>query len=144
MHSGVNIRCVRYFYKSIFSNYIATPVTTKCERFISTSKKNSDTSSALEEPKTMETVVSKRKKNWQTYGFDYVNEVDDLNKMHAAGFFGISVLICGICFVLAYYPDMNMFDWVKREGHLELHRRESLGLPLIDPNYIDRSFIYIK
>ena len=28
-------------------------------------------------------------------------------------------------------------DWVAREARLELHRREKLGLPLVDKNYID-------
>lgn len=33
------------------------------------------------------------------------------------------------------------FDWIAREARLELHRREKLGLPLIDKNYIDPSKI---
>lgn len=28
-------------------------------------------------------------------------------------------------------------DWTQREAYLQLHRREKLGLPLVDKNYID-------
>ncbi|GFY01953.1 hypothetical protein TNCV_5098141 [Trichonephila clavipes] len=28
-------------------------------------------------------------------------------------------------------------DWISREAYLEMHRREKLGLPVVDKNYID-------
>jgi len=34
-------------------------------------------------------------------------------------------------------------SWEKREALMELARREKLGLPLIDINYIDPSKIYL-
>lgn len=38
--------------------------------------------------------------------------------------------------MFAYMPDYNYKNWAEREAFLELRRREDLGLPLIDPNYI--------
>ncbi len=40
-------------------------------------------------------------------------------------------------FILAYYPDLEDCDWAQREAHIELRRREVLGLPIIDKNYAD-------
>ena len=33
--------------------------------------------------------------------------------------------------------------WEKREALLEIARREQLGLPLIDPNFVDPSKIHL-
>ena len=33
--------------------------------------------------------------------------------------------------------------WEKREALLEIARREKLGLPLIDPNFVDPSKIHL-
>jgi len=38
--------------------------------------------------------------------------------------------------VVAYAPDVRLKDWVAREAYIELARREALGLPHIDPNFI--------
>lgn len=53
----------------------------------------------------------------------------------------ITVCICGTGFVIMYLPDFRYKDWAVREAYLELHRREKLGLPLIDKNLIDPSKI---
>lgn len=34
-------------------------------------------------------------------------------------------------------------DWTVREAYLELDRRESLGLPLVDPDFIPREDIVL-
>jgi len=43
-------------------------------------------------------------------------------------------------FVLCCYSDRA---WEKREAFMELQRREKLGLPLIDANFIDPSKIHL-
>ena len=51
-------------------------------------------------------------------------------------FIGVKVrLVCG-GFLVAYKPDHLGRDWAQREAFLELRRREKLGLPLVDPNYL--------
>uniref|UniRef100_A0A7R9HQ32 NADH dehydrogenase [ubiquinone] 1 beta subcomplex subunit 11, mitochondrial n=1 Tax=Timema monikensis TaxID=170555 RepID=A0A7R9HQ32_9NEOP len=64
------------------------------------------------------------KKNWMSYGYDFDNEQNDRNAMHAT-------------FIFAYVPDFQLRDWAQREAFLELRRREQLGLPPIDKNLID-------
>lgn len=40
-----------------------------------------------------------------------------------------------------YYPDVKLEYWGMREAHMVLEKRERLGLPLINPNFIDPSLI---
>lgn len=35
------------------------------------------------------------------------------------------------------YSTYSGYDWAQREAFLEVHRREKLGLPFIDPNLVD-------
>lgn len=111
-------------------------------RMISTSKKNSETV-GLAEPtgktETESTTVSK--KNWVSYGFDFKREEDDTNSMHSSFFFSITLCIVFGGFVFTYFPDVMLRDWAQREAYLELRRRESQGLPLIDRNLIEPSKI---
>jgi len=115
----------------------------KCIRLISTSKKNRETAGLAETIAKTETTESTAvsKKNWVSYGFDFKNEEADRNAMHATFFFSITLCIVFGGFVWAYYPDILLRDWAQREGYLELRRRETQGLPLIDRNLIDPSNI---
>uniref|UniRef100_A0A7R8ZA88 NADH dehydrogenase [ubiquinone] 1 beta subcomplex subunit 11, mitochondrial n=3 Tax=Timema TaxID=61471 RepID=A0A7R8ZA88_TIMDO len=77
------------------------------------------------------------KKNWMSYGFDFDNEQDDRNAMHATFFFSVTCCLVFGSFIFAYVPDFQLRDWAQREAFLELRRREHLGLPPIDKNLID-------
>jgi NADH dehydrogenase (ubiquinone) 1 beta subcomplex subunit 11 len=111
-------------------------------RLISTSKKNRETVGVAETiGKSESTTVAK--KNWVSYGFDFKNEEADRNAMNATFFFSITLCIVFGGFVWAYYPDVLLRDWAQREGYLELRRRETQGLPLIDRNLIDPSKIIL-
>ncbi|CAI6360859.1 unnamed protein product [Macrosiphum euphorbiae] len=109
------------------------------QRHISTSKKNQEvcvTNTELTEHEP-------QKRNWQSYGFEKEDETEDLNAMHATGFFSITLCIVGGIFMFAYMPDYNYKNWGEREAFLELRRREDQGLPLIDPNYIQPNLIQL-
>uniref|UniRef100_A0A8D8PLG8 NADH dehydrogenase [ubiquinone] 1 beta subcomplex subunit 11, mitochondrial n=1 Tax=Cacopsylla melanoneura TaxID=428564 RepID=A0A8D8PLG8_9HEMI len=113
-------------------------------RWISTSNKKSDVSATASADTSIEACeVKHEKRHWQSYGFDSKDELNDLNVMHSHGFFFISIGLCVSIFILAYRPDIHLHDWAEREAFLELRRREKLGLPLIDPNYVDPATIVL-
>ncbi|KAL1140969.1 hypothetical protein AAG570_000895 [Ranatra chinensis] len=103
-------------------------------RAISTSDNKRDTTGASQPacepaPKTTET-------NWISYGFSTKDKEEDRTYLHATFFFGITITFVFGGFVLAYRPDELGRNWAQREAFLELRRRERLGLPLVDQNYI--------
>lgn len=75
---------------------------------------------------------------WISYGFYEDSENKDRHAMHQTLFVCISLVVMGGGYLLTYLPDFKDYDWAAREGYLEL-RREQLGLPLIDPNFVDPS-----
>ncbi|XKL63836.1 hypothetical protein PGB90_006200 [Kerria lacca] len=83
-------------------------------------------------PKTQ---IKLKKKNWVSYGFDYVDQRTDIMYLHTTSFFLITIFFWGIIFVLSYYPDLDDLDWSNREAYIQLRRREVLGLPLVDKDY---------
>ncbi|XP_076313214.1 NADH dehydrogenase [ubiquinone] 1 beta subcomplex subunit NP15.6 [Tachypleus tridentatus] len=115
--------------------------------FISTSKKNKETafvSESLIKEKTAEdfaNVKSELEKNWVSYGWSFESKEEDRSSYRSACFMGITVCIVGGGFVLFYIPDFRNKQWSVREAFLQLHRREKLGLPLVDKNLIDPSKI---
>lgn len=133
---------VRLVQRSVLERSIILS-NSKCIRLISTSKKNRETAGVAETIAKSETTESTTtsKKNWVSYGFDFKSEEADRNAMHATFFFSITLCIVFGGFVWAYYPDVLLRDWAQREGYLELRRRETQGLPLIDRNLIDPSKI---
>ncbi|KAL1452259.1 hypothetical protein WDU94_006548 [Cyamophila willieti] len=113
-------------------------------RWISTSNKKSDVTTTASTTTSAEACeVKHEKRHWQSYGFDETNELNDLNAMHSHGFFMISIGLCLSIFILAYRPEVNLHDWSQREAFLELRRREKLGLPPIDPYYVDPATIVL-
>lgn len=113
-------------------------------RWISTSNKKSDVSTTAVAGAQAEAADGKtEKRHWQSYGFNSQSEVDDLNEMHSHGFFLISIGLCLSIFFIVYRPESNLADWSQREAFLELRRREKLGLPLIDPNYVDPATVVL-
>lgn len=112
-------------------------------RLISTSKKKDDTTvvgPAVGQAKD-ETAVPQKKKFFYDYGFGGKTEDEEYNYIHSHFFLYISIVCVGTGFFIYYRPDVNLKDWAQREAFLELRRREALGLPLIDPNYVDPSTV---
>jgi len=73
--------------------------------------------------------------HWVSFGYNYHDRIDDVGQHRLYGFLCIFQLIL-IVFMANYYPDFKRRDWGHREAYLEIARREALGLPLIDPDYI--------
>lgn len=105
-------------------------------RPISTSPKGSDISTVSVESEA-KNVVKKRIRPWRSYGFDLVDEVQDIFLMHVTSFLMITLFGCTTIFLFMYYPDLYDQDWYAREAYLQVRRREVLGLPMIDKNYVD-------
>lgn len=128
----------RIYSLSSVRKFIFSP-SNQCIRLISTSKKNRESTTVC--PTTTEETESdskpKVKKYFYTYGFGGKTEAEEHDLMHAAFFFSVTLVLMFGGFILAYQPDFMLRDWAQREGFLELRRREKLGLPLIDSNYVD-------
>lgn len=116
--------------------------TSNFRRWIATSNKKSDVS-ATATSAAEACPIKEEKRHWQSYGFSTTNELDDLNLMHNHGFFLISIGLVFSFFILCYRPESDLANWSQREAFLELRRREKLGLPLIDPNYVDPATIVL-
>ena len=86
-------------------------------------------------PKTPQDFMDTTEKHWVSYGFDKLDYVTDRKFMRLT--FAV-IFVAGIIssIYFAYFPDYNLRKWAYREAFLELERREKLGLPLIDPNYV--------
>ncbi|KAG8328521.1 uncharacterized protein LOC124372840 [Homalodisca vitripennis] len=116
-------------------------------RAISTSNKKNDTTTAVEptavQAEDKKTAVATKKKFFYDYGFSGKTEEEEHNRMHAMFFTYITIGFVLSGFYLYYKPSTSMRDWALREAYLELRRREQLGLPLIDPNYVDPSTVYL-
>lgn len=74
--------------------------------------------------------------HWKSYGFDFADPKTD--RYHA----NETVFIFCFSFFLwlwlwSYAPDYKLTEWARREAFLRTHKREALGLPLIDRNVID-------
>jgi len=76
--------------------------------------------------------------NWISLGNDYYDRHTDI-AVHRILCFLFMFQIISIVFIVCYTPDFMMRDWTSREAYLEIARREAMGLPLIDPDYIPPS-----
>lgn len=123
-----------------FPAILGTTVLRRCMqtglRRISTSKNKKSDTVAVSDTCKSET-IHQSNKNWISYGFDYKNKTTDRTVLHASMFTCITMTLVWLGFYMCYLPDYNLADWSTREAFLELHRRESQGLPLIDPNLVD-------
>lgn len=110
--------------------------------FISTSEKNRDTTTAAtghaveSAPKTVQDFANPSEKNYQHFGFDPNDRDWDINIRNATMFFTITIGIVLTGFFMTYGPQRKLKDWTVREAYIELARREALGLPPIDRNYV--------
>ncbi|XP_033746415.1 NADH dehydrogenase [ubiquinone] 1 beta subcomplex subunit 11, mitochondrial-like [Pecten maximus] len=121
---------------------------------ISTSKKNKDgisatieeVSSREDELKQLEEHFANRDpdspKNYVSFGWDEVDHEFDKFTHNMTFFTGITLMVI-MMFFFSYCPDHRLKNWSMREAHLELQRREKLGLPLIDRNLVDSSKIML-
>jgi len=119
------------------------------QRYISTSEKKKDhpeTTSLIpginetspRGPKTVEEFAdTASQKNWVSWGFDIGDKALDRFGMSWTFFWLITVAMTLGPYIVMYQPDFRFSDWSKREAFIELHRREKLGLPLIDKNFLD-------
>uniref|UniRef100_A0A1B6FHV7 NADH dehydrogenase [ubiquinone] 1 beta subcomplex subunit 11, mitochondrial n=1 Tax=Cuerna arida TaxID=1464854 RepID=A0A1B6FHV7_9HEMI len=134
---------------SVFRRISSVPQCLSNVRAISTSNKKNDTTTTVE-PTAVQAEENKtvglappKKKFFYDYGFSGKTEEEEHNRMHAMFFAYITVGFVFSGFYIYYKPSSNMHDWALREAYLELRRREQLGLPLIDPNYVDPSTVYL-
>ncbi|XP_017785258.1 PREDICTED: NADH dehydrogenase [ubiquinone] 1 beta subcomplex subunit 11, mitochondrial [Nicrophorus vespilloides] len=115
-------------------------------RFISTSKKNSDTvnvaEAACKSQDASQATIPKRK-NWVSYGFDHKSKEADRNALHSIMFISVTGCLVLGGYYFMYLPDYNLRDWSQREAFLELQRREAAGLPAICKDLIDPSNIVL-
>lgn len=89
-------------------------------------------------PKTVEDFADVAgQKNWISYGFDSVYMKEDRWLMHVSFFSVVTMVFCGVGYIMYNYPDKKLDAWASREAYLEIHRRKKLGLPTIDRNYVD-------
>lgn len=93
-----------------------------------------------EGPKTVEDFINPLgpNKNWASLGFDHFNQENDRFMAHFHFFCLVTVCCVTLVFLFMFYPDSyHLQNWAIREAYLELERREKLGLPLVDKNYVD-------
>lgn len=74
--------------------------------------------------------------HWKSLGYDYINPTADRYYANEACFFLCFSMIFWV-WLWSYGPDYNLSEWARREAFLRTHKREALGLPLIDKNMID-------
>jgi len=104
---------------------------------ISTSKKNKDAATLNETIQTKpEVQATEDDPNWISYGYSLTDRDEDHFTHKMMMFLYITVGMCGLGFFFAYFPDYRNRDWTRREAYLELARRRSAGLPLIDKDLI--------
>lgn len=74
--------------------------------------------------------------HWRPFGFDYTSPIADRYYYHELYFIFFFVGSTTL-WLFAYGPDFNLKEWARREAFLRTHKREALGLPLIDRNVVD-------
>ena len=74
--------------------------------------------------------------HWHSFGFDWSNPFADRYYLHEA-IGGVVFLIVAGSIIKMYSPDYKLEDWAHREAFLRTHKREALGLPLIEVNFVD-------
>jgi NADH dehydrogenase (ubiquinone) 1 beta subcomplex subunit 11 len=86
--------------------------------------------------KEVEKMVEEETKNWVSIGVSLTDRDADVVGWNWTCF-ALCTLFTWFVFVWYYTPTPSLNDWARREAYLELERRESRGLPLIDANMID-------
>lgn len=110
-------------------------------RRISTAQKAPEVGGTTAKAEAQQLQPKKKVRNWQSYGFDFVDERRDYFYMHTLSFCAICGTLWGSYFIMSYYPDLGELAWASREARIQIRRREVLGLPMVDPNYIDPALV---
>lgn len=88
-------------------------------------------------PKTVEDFANPDLRQfWHSYGFDNFDQKADKFYAHIVAFLWCTVVWAVFAISKYYRHDIPLNDWALREAYMEIKRREDLGLPLIDRNYI--------
>lgn len=74
--------------------------------------------------------------HWRPFGNDYSSEFADKYYYHESFFIFFFAASYSI-WLWQYAPDLKLREWARREAFLRTHKREALGLPLIDKNVVD-------
>uniref|UniRef100_A0A6G1SAR7 NADH dehydrogenase [ubiquinone] 1 beta subcomplex subunit 11, mitochondrial n=1 Tax=Aceria tosichella TaxID=561515 RepID=A0A6G1SAR7_9ACAR len=74
--------------------------------------------------------------HWYPIGFDFTDPVRDKYMWHELLFYFVTGGMI-VTWLYSYGPDLKDREWARREAFLRTHKREALGLPLIDPNVVD-------
>lgn len=114
-------------------------------RSIGTSSKDSQSTISLDGAPKTQVRKTRKSTSWKSYGFDFIDQREDIFKMHLSAFSLVTLLLWGSAFFFAFAPnpeDINK-DWVHREAMIQLRRREVLGLPLVSKDYVDPSTIVL-
>lgn len=80
--------------------------------------------------------------HWVSAGWDWTNPKVDRYMMHEFFFCFVTVGVITL-WLWGYGPDYKLRDWAKREAYFRTHKREALGLPLIDRNVVDPARIVL-
>lgn len=74
--------------------------------------------------------------HWQSMGYNWESPLADRYLFHE---YLAAIILGSMFFAWAWNwsPDHRLKDWAKREAYLRTHKREALGLPIIDKNVID-------
>lgn len=75
-------------------------------------------------------------KFWVSYGYDYFNQKADRFMNHYYSFLFGTVMVAGFFLTRWFRADEELNNWAVREAFIEIKRREELGLPYVDCNYI--------
>ena len=73
---------------------------------------------------------------WHSYGYDSFDKTADRFYAHVVTFL-FCTCMWAVFFIHKWYRhDEPLNDWALREAYFEIQRRQELGLPVIDRNYI--------
>lgn len=74
--------------------------------------------------------------HWQSLGNDYTHPKADRYEYNEMGFMFVTFTLLTFWF-WTYCPDLKLHEWARREAFLRTHKREAMGLPLVDRNVVD-------
>ncbi|CAK9295741.1 unnamed protein product [Gordionus sp. m RMFG-2023] len=74
--------------------------------------------------------------NWMSFGYHETDQFIDTWRARYVFFWGVSIFLVPLVFILHYFPSPKDKDWTFREACFEIARREKYGLPHVDMNLI--------
>ncbi|XP_065581015.1 NADH dehydrogenase [ubiquinone] 1 beta subcomplex subunit 11, mitochondrial-like [Artemia franciscana] len=115
-------------------------------RVLSTSQSKNDTIAAdpvgAAQSQAQSNQEENENKGYYSWGFDEEKFYDQtLGHTLFFSLFTVGLIVYPLLYMNR--PDYSLENWAHREAYLELNRRESEGLPLVDPNYIDPAKVII-